>query len=78
MGVFGDRLNRAPGHDAEVAEVQKVSFSDYLLASVNPFDCFEHTRLLFDCLKPQRIFSVTTFTRIIWTRIFWLLYERLT
>jgi hypothetical protein len=51
-GVFGDRLYGAAGQEAELTEVHKVSFSDYLLSSVNHFDCFEYALLLCERLKP--------------------------
>ena len=41
IGIFGDRPIRSRGQDAQLTEVHELSFNDYLLSSLNHFDCFE-------------------------------------
>ena len=52
FGIFGERLNGVPGHDAQLTELYKVCFSDYLLESANHFDCFEYIWIFCEWLKP--------------------------
>ena len=52
IGIFGDRPNRAPSHDAQLTEVHELAFNDYLSSSLSIFDCFEYVQLICEWLKP--------------------------